>query len=126
MGPETTRSSDHLLIILAMSVLIGTEVTKGTSVIEKSLVKNENNFNQLNNSPRSSRMFLERKYNSFPGFVLKVIIKTGDQLCLGNIYSFTLSIYMAKGLIFQHFFCCSNHTPAAQLPPSTGISSPNS
>lgn len=68
-------------------------------------------------------MFLERKYNFFPGFVLKGIIKTGDQLCLGNKYAFTLSIYTAKDLTFQHFFCCSNHTPAAQLPLSTGISS---
>lgn len=86
----------------------------------------KNNFSWLNNSLRSLRMFLERKYNSFPGFVLKGIIKTGDQWRLGNIYSFTLSIYMAKDLIFQHFFCCSNHTPAAQLALSTSISSPNS
>lgn len=71
-------------------------------------------------------MLLERKYNSFPGFVLKGIIKTGDQECLGNKYSFTLSIYMTKDLTFQHFFCCSNHTPAAQLPLTPGISSLNS
>lgn len=62
-----------------MPVLIGIEVTKGTSMMENSLVNKKNNFNQLNNSPRSLRMFLERKYNSFPGFALKSIIKTGDQ-----------------------------------------------
>lgn len=46
-------------------------------------------------------MFPERKYNSFPGFVLKGIIKTSEQYCLGNKYPFTLSIYMAKDL--THF-----------------------
>lgn len=38
---------------------------------------------------------------------------------MGNKHPFTLSIYMAKDLTFQHFFCCSNHTPAAQLLKST-------
>jgi hypothetical protein len=59
-------------------------------------------------------MFLKRKCNSFPGFILKDITKTGDQY-LGNKYPFTLSIYMAKDLNFQPFTCCSNHTPAAQF-----------
>lgn len=61
-----------------MPVPIGIEVTKGTSRMENSLVNKKNDFNRLNNSPISLRMFLERKYNSFPGFVLKGIIKTGD------------------------------------------------
>lgn len=64
---------------------------------------------------RSLKVFQERKCNSFPGFVMKVITKTGDWQCLGNKYSCTPSIYMAKDLTFHHFICCSNHTPVAQV-----------
>lgn len=78
MRPEHTGFSDNL-IMPAMPTLIDIRVTEGTSVRENSLVHEKNNFSQLNNSPKSLRMFLERKYNSFPGFVLKGIIKTGDQ-----------------------------------------------